>query len=74
MKIFLEPMTYQEWENTSSATNDDLGLKEYRSNRSIEYYEVIDKRKFFLAVIKYNLRYKILSNDIIRNERSEILE
>lgn len=64
MTIFLEPMTFEEWMNISRITNSELGLEEHWNEcpkRGIEYYKVIDERKFFLAVIKYSLRYKILT-------------
>lgn len=70
-------MTYKEWEESfgqlTEPTNEIFGIKLIHNSdhlnyltddQFIDYYEVVDKPKFFLATIKYNFPFEIIKDGI----------
>jgi len=70
MTISLCPMTFEEWERIwSKQPASEYGLRRTYTHQKVECaddiddyenYEVIDKHKFFLAVIKHGIKYDII--------------
>ena len=68
MTICLSPMTFDEWERIWSSTHpSEYGLLRTYAHQKItcaddlddsEIYEVIDKHKFILAVIKHGIVFE----------------
>ena len=61
--------------DTPKRLDEDLGLttvQEYTTSPS--YFVVNDKQKFFLAIIKYGIEYKELSDEDIERRMREYLQ
>lgn len=66
-------MTYKNWEDSfgqlTEPVNEVFGVKPIHNSDHLNYliddqfiddYEVVDKHKFFLAIIKYNFPFEII--------------